>query len=111
MLNIDTVYKRGILFVKMYGVINKKNKYKIEDVLDSAINKAGIKYLLLNFDNIYYINVDISRMISKWNNVLKREDGKIFICGNNNVKEMIINFDNGIKDADDEISAFSMVSI
>lgn len=111
MLNIDTVYKKGILFVKLYGVINNENKKKIDCVLNSAINKVGIKYLLLNFDNIYYINVDISNIISKWNKKLEEYGGKIFICGDNNIKDMIIKCDSGIINMNDEISVLKRVNI
>ena len=111
MLEIDTVYKKGILFVKMYGVINNKTKDKIEYVLESAINKVGIKYLFLNFDNVYYMDIDISKIIEKWNIIVDKIGGKIFVCGNDMIKRPLIKFDGAVEYVNDEISAYNMVEI
>lgn len=111
MLNIETIYKRGILFVKLYGVINKKNTYKLDDILKSAILKVGIKYLLVNFDNVYYLGGDAFKIISKWNDKLKQMGGKIFICGDKKIKDIVIGFDLDVDTIKDEISAFNMIRI
>ena len=79
MLKIDTVYKKGILFIRLYGVINKNNISEINKVLESTIEKVGIKYLLVNFENIYYISSNISGLIDKWSRKLVEQNGKFFI--------------------------------
>lgn len=112
MLKIDTVYKRGILFVRLYGVINKITKMEIEKTLESAINKAGIKYLLLNFDSVYYINSDITEIINKWSKVIIEKDGKFFVCGYDKIENIyLINVDKTILEMKDEFSAFNMINI
>ena len=58
------VMEKGILFVRCYGVINKETKKELEKTLESAINEVGIKYLLLNVENIYYINTEIESIIN-----------------------------------------------
>lgn len=112
MLKIDTVYKKGILFVRLYGVINKSTKLEIEKTLESAINKVGIKYLLLNFDNIYYINSDMTKTIEKWSKKITENGGKFFICGYEKIEEnYLIDINKTIFEMKDEFSAFNMINI
>lgn len=112
MLKIDTVYKRGILFVRLYGVINKVTKLEIEKTLESAINKVGIKYLLLNFDNIYYINSDITNLVEKWSKKITENNGKFFICGYDKIVEKYsVDVSESVFEMKDEFSAFNMINI
>lgn len=112
MLEIDTAYKRGILFIRLYGVINKNNIKELDNVLESAIDKVGIKYLLLNFENVYYINCNISMLIDKWSKKLTYKNGKFFICGYDNVlKNNFLEVNDVILEMNDEFSVFSKVKI
>lgn len=112
MLEIDTVYKKGILFIRLYGAINKNNIKEIDSVLESTIDKVGIKYLLLNFENIYYINCDISKLIDEWSRKLTLKNGKFFMCGyRENSKNNFIRINDVVLEMNDELSAFSKVKI
>ncbi len=112
MLKIDTIYKKGILFVRLYGVINKNAKLELEKTLESAIDKVGIKYLLLNFDNIYYINSDITQIIEKWSKKINENGGKFFICGDDKIREEYsIDISGTTFKTKDEFSALSMINI
>lgn len=112
MLKIDTIYKKGILFVKLYGVINKNNKNEINKVLESAIEKVGIKYLLLNFENIYYISSDISIIIEKWSKRIAKNNGKFFICGYHEIsRKNFIKINDDILETQNEFSVFNKINI
>lgn len=111
MLEIDTVYKKGIFFVRLYGVINKNNYKEIESVLYNAIEKVGIKYVLINFENIYYINVNITDIVKKWNNRLEKSDGKLFVCGCEHLNNNFLNITNCVNDLKDEFSIFNIIKI
>lgn len=112
MLEIDTAYRKGILFVRLYGAINKNNIKEIENVLESTIDKVGIKYLLLNLENIYYINCDISRLIDNWSRKLTLKNGKFFICGyKENLKNNFIKINDVVLEMKDEFSVFGKVKI
>lgn len=112
MLKIDTVYRKGILFVRLYGVINKNNIKEINKVLESTINKVGIKYLLLNFENIYYISSNISNLIDRWSKKLTENGGKFFVCGYDEIsKSNFIKINEEVLEMKDEFSVFSKVNI
>lgn len=112
MLKIDTVYRKGILFIRLYGVINKNNIKEINKVLESTINKVGIKYLLLNFENIYYISSNISNLIDRWSKKLIENGGKFFVCGYDEIsKSNFIKINEEVLEMKDEFSVFSKVNI
>lgn len=112
MLKIDTVYKKGILFVRLYGAINNENVEEIKKVLEVSINKVGIKYLLLNFENIYYTNANITSLLKKYSEMLIKKEGKLFICGYEPlIKEKTIKINNDICKIQNEFSAFNLINI
>lgn len=114
MLNIDLEYKRGILFLRLDGVLNKTTSFILEDAIKKIISKAGIKYLLINFEKLYQIDkYGISIIINSYNKYLKTS-GKLMICGyNDNIKINIekSNLLNYAFNVTDEFSAFKLVNI
>ena len=42
MLNIDIEYKRGILFVRLDGILNEKTSCILEDALKSVVQPMGV---------------------------------------------------------------------
>jgi anti-anti-sigma factor len=113
MLKIDTMYKKGILFIRLYGVINKNNIKEINEVLERTIEKVGIKYLLLNFENVYYISSNISSLIEKWSKRLIERNGKFFVCKYDEIAKsnfLKINTDE-VLEMQDEVSVFNKVNI
>ena len=77
MLKIEIEYKRGILFVRLIGEVNKTT-IKNMDIVDNMIRRAGIKYLLINLEKVTIIRHDeIVSLISKYKNLIG-DDGKLF---------------------------------
>ena len=87
MLNIDLEYKKGILFLRLNGVLNKTTSFILKDAIKRIVNGAGIKYLLINFENLDEIDGEgISTIMNSYNEYLK-SNGKLMVCGyNNNVR-------------------------
>lgn len=112
MLKIECEYKRGILFVRLMGEINKTTIKNME-IVDNMIKKAGIKYLLINLEKVTIINHDeISNLIKRYKSLIG-DDGKLLICGYYN--SMGIKID--VEDVDRiylsgrEVSAFNIINI
>jgi len=112
MLKIDIEYKKGILFVRLIGDVNKST-IKDMDIVDNMIKKAGIKYLLINLEKVAIIREDyISMMISKYKSLIG-DDGKLVICGYYNPMKLSINTKKNEKVylSGKEISAFNIINI
>ncbi len=113
-MNIDMEYKKGILFVRLNGILNVKTSCIFEDALNRIVNKAGIRYILINFEKLYEIDkVGIFSIINSYNKFL-RNSGKLMICGYNDILKIKIEESELLKYAlptNDEISAFNLVNI
>ena len=72
MLKTNFEFRRGILFIRLKGDLNK-NTIK-------ELNVNDFKFIVLNIDNMYSID---SYSIKYLNNIYKRnqdKDGKMIIC-------------------------------
>lgn len=111
MLKIDIEYKKGILFVRLIGDVNKSTRKDME-MVDNMIRRAGIKYLLINLEKVAIIRPDeISKMINKYKNLIG-DDGKLVICGYYNPMNLNINTENEkIYISGQENNAFNIINI
>ena len=112
MLKIDIEYKKGILFVRLIGDINKTT-IKNMNIVDNMIMKAGIKYLLINLEKVTIINEEeLIQIINKYKNLIG-DDGKLLICGYYNPMRIRINKEdnNRIYLPFKEVSAFKIINI
>lgn len=112
MLKIECEYKRGILFVRLMGEVNKSTIKNME-IVDNMIRKAGIRYLLINLEKVTIIShKEISDMINKYKELIG-DDGKLLICGYYNPMKMSVD----VNDIDKvylsgrEVSAFNIINI
>lgn len=90
MLDIGMEFKKGILFVRLKGVINGDTSKTLEDNVIKTIKNNRIKYLLLNFEKTKYIDQYGISAISKMYHLIKIMQGKLIICG----MKTIINISN-----------------
>lgn len=110
MLKIDCEYKKGILFVRLMGSLNKSTIKNME-LVDNMIVKAGIKYLLINLEKVVIINHDeISNLINRYKTLIG-DDGKILICGYYNQNNLKIENNKRIYLSGSEVSAFNIINI
>lgn len=112
MLNIDVEYIKGILFVRLDGSLNNQTSCILEDVINKIIYKAGIKYLLINLEKLYYIDdKGITTIINTCKNL---NNGKLIVCGYQQNSMIKINnsklFDYALS-TNNEISALKLIHI
>lgn len=111
MLKIDTEYKKGILFVRLIGDVNKSTINRM-NIVDNMIIKAGIKYLLINLEKVTIIRPDeISKLIHRYKKLIG-SDGKIVICGYYNPMKLSVNIEKEqIYLSSKENNAFNIINI
>lgn len=114
MLNLDLEYKKGILFLRLNGTLDRYTSFILDDAIKKVVNKAGIKYLMINFENLKSIDsFGINTILNSYNNFFK-SDGKLMICGFNPNINKIPNTSNLLSCAsilNNEASAFNVVNI
>ena len=49
MLNVGTEFRKGILFVKLKGDLNKDTFYKLIKKVINEVRKSGIRNIVFNF--------------------------------------------------------------
>lgn len=110
MLKMDMEYIRGILFVRLGGILNRKNTYKINNYLVPVLLKHRIRYLVYN---LYELNeIDESGLDALLNTkcAIRANKGKICLCEvSENMRKQMRRL--RIKNVEDERQVFDLIKI
>lgn len=115
MLKIMMEYRKGILFIRLKGELDKKTIEKYNKQVITKINKSGIYNIVINIE--YLKQIDLKGINTLFYNYecCSKNNGKIFMCGlSNNIvsskirKNRLLNYFTLINN---EISAFNLVRI
>jgi len=100
LLKINTEFRKGIMFIRIKGNLNKNN---IEN-----IDCEDFKYIVFNFDNLLSIDSYAISYIINYSDKKNKDNGKLIIC---ETKNSLINdlFKNKIPIIDNEIEAFNIL--
>ena len=104
MLRINVEFRRGVLFVRLDGKI-ENNDYL--ESINNLIEKIGISYIVLNIENIKYLDVNNLNQIIKYNKKILKKNKCLLICDRNINRNKI--FKNIIPNISCEIEAFSLI--
>lgn len=114
MLNINLEFTRGMLFVRLDGILDSNTYTKLSDCLDKMIYEKGIKYLVINLENLSYVdNCGLKTIIDRYFDAALH-DGKLIICGynnhflNNTITENIFN---QIEHCSNELTALRLINL
>ena len=90
MLDINIEFIKGVLVVRLEGNLNNDSVKSVRDSLISVIKNGGIKYLMFNLtESVLEERID---MFEECNKLIKKNKGKMYICGfNHNVENLITN--------------------
>lgn len=80
MLNVNLEYNKGILFVRLKGVLDRTSSYKINNYLIPVIFKQKIKYLVYNLYNLEDIDEDGQEALLNTESAIKNNKGIICLC-------------------------------
>lgn len=84
MLDINLEFVRGMLFVRLDGILNKNTCLKLNNCLDKMINEKGLRYFVVNLEKLESIDKEgLKTIIDRYLDVAFH-DGKLIICGYNN---------------------------
>ena len=104
MLHISTEYRKGVLFIRLIGRIDNNDYLKN---VNDLINNFGIKYIVLNLDNLNYVSLENIDHIMKYNNKILKKKKHLLICDSNQRRNRL--FKNIIPNISSELEAFSLI--
>lgn len=97
MLKTSMEFRRGILFVRLKGDLNKNT---IKGIIDE-----DFKYIVLNIDNMYSIDSYSIKYLNKIYKYFEDTDGKMIICDKFNISKKLLK---NIPKIDNEYDAFKL---
>ena len=110
MLKVDMEYDKGILYVRLNGVLERKVSYKINNYIVPTVLKHKVKYLVFNLLELK--DIDESGMDALLNTkcAIRTNRGKIWLCEvSDEVREKIKRL--RMKIASNELAANKLIEI
>lgn len=98
MLDIQLEYRKGILFIRLFGVLTDETLVKFNNEVKEVIIRAGIKYVVLNVQNLTNINKEGIKQIRELKKIINKTNGEFFLFGGS-IKELkkLVNLENELK--------------
>lgn len=114
MLNIITEFRKGILFVRLRGTLNKNTISKLNKKVTNIVKNNGIHNVVFNFSDLKSIDIKGINAIFYNYELCRKNKGKSFICGNNDnirlkiKKSRLVNY---VYETTDELNAMRILNI
>ena len=114
MLNVGTEFRKGILFVRLKGHLNKDTIDKLNKRVTKVVKENGIRNIVFNFSNLKSIDVKGINAIFYNYELCKKNEGRSLLCGNNDnirkklKKSRLVNY---IYETPDELSAMKILNL
>ena len=114
MLNVGTEFRKGILFVRLRGHLNKDTINKLNKRVTNVVKENGIRNIVFNFTNLKSIDMKGINTIFYNYELCKNNEGRSLMCGNNDnirsklKKSRLINY---VYETPDELSAIKILNL
>lgn len=114
MLDINLEFLRGMLFVRLSGILDSNTNIKLSNLLDDMINEKGLRYFVINLEELEYIDdKGLQAIIDRYFEVVMH-DGKLVVCGYDNKFKNSINVNNVFKQIEhtnNELNALKLINL
>lgn len=88
-INIQMAIRKDKLFVRLKGELDQAVTEKLKIRISEIIDKYDIKFLILNFENLHFMDSSgVGFIIGRYSQI-KRKNGRIVICSMNRLIERI----------------------
>lgn len=114
MLTVTTEFRKGILFVRLKGHLNKDTIDKLNKKVTNVIKDNGIRNVVFNFSNLKSIDMKAINIIFYNYELCRNNEGRSFMCGNNDnirnklKKSRLINY---VYETTDELTATRILNL
>lgn len=115
MLDINFEFRKGILFIRLSGVLNKNTVNKLQNEVTDLIKDNGIRNVVFNISGLEVIDMKgINSLIYNYE-LCHNNKGKSLVCGIDNslVRHRIENSRllKYMAETSDELSAFNVINL
>ena len=114
MLDINLEFIRGMLFIRLEGILDINTIPKLNECFNKMIHKNGIKFFILNLESLEKVDDEgLKTIIDKYFDITLH-DGKLIICGYNkkyNINLELENIFNQIEHTKNELTAVKLINI
>ena len=115
MLDINYEVRKGILFIRLGGILNKSTVSKLQTEVTDMIKDNGIRNVVFNLKELESIDIKgINNLLYNYE-ICHNNKGKSLICGiNNSLVRHRINNTRLLKymiETSDELSAFNIIKL
>ena len=59
MLDVSTSVIRGIMFIKLEGILNEKTFSDLENSINYLLYKQSMHYFVIDFNNVNYLDTSV----------------------------------------------------
>ncbi|MEE0699086.1 MAG: STAS domain-containing protein [Bacilli bacterium] len=87
MLKVLMEFRKGILFVRLYGILDDDTIETFKTEVKEVITESGIRYVVLNIKNLEKISDLGIKEVKQLRKILKKNEGEFFLFGGE-VKEL-----------------------
>ena len=114
MLTVTTEFRKGILFVRLKGHLNKDTIYKLNKRVTNVVRDNGIRKVVFNFSNLKSIDMKGINTIFYNYELCRDNDGRSLLCGNNDnirnklKRSRLINY---MYETSDELTAIRILNL
>lgn len=115
MLEINMEFRKGILFIRLEGILNKETVVKLNDEVTSLVKDNGVRNIVFNMQGLN--SIDMKGINSLYYNyeLCRKNNGKSLLCGVSNslVSHRIKNsrLPKYMFETSDELSAISVLNL
>lgn len=108
-LKINLEFRKGILFIRLNGILNEQNSYELTKKINYFIKKNGIRFFTFNLEGLEEVNQDTIRMIKENYQQIISIQGKLVLCGVKDKRVSMILHD--VEQSKNELGVFQMIQI
>lgn len=112
-MKINFEFRKGLLFIRLKGILNKETSEYLATELDTFIKEKGVKYFVINLEELDYVDKDGLEMLHKQYEDVIMHNGKLVICGYQNkyIQTIVEEEMEGVYKTQNELAAFHIIQI
>ena len=113
MLKINMEFSKGILWIRLDGILNKTTSNTFDDEVIPVILKHGIKYVVVNLDKVNVIDLKGIESLISLNEVVRSMKTTLCSLSNREVKNILnkSEYNNTFYETSNELTALGVMKI